>query len=57
MTAPDERGATVDDGADRLGHSVRLHARDHWTGPEHALGPRHDTLRTAITEELDRLAG
>ncbi|MFD3326949.1 HIT family protein [Streptomyces sp. NPDC058701] len=28
----------------------------YWRGAEHALAPRHDSLRTAIGEELDRLA-
>lgn len=28
----------------------------YWRGAEHALAPRHDGLRTAIGEELDRLA-
>ncbi|MEU3408312.1 diadenosine tetraphosphate hydrolase [Streptomyces sp. NPDC006670] len=28
---------------------------EYWRGDRHALAPRHDALRTAITEELDRL--
>lgn len=28
---------------------------DRWTDEQYALGPRHDLLRTAIGEELDRL--
>ncbi|KIF06281.1 diadenosine tetraphosphate hydrolase [Streptomyces sp. RSD-27] len=28
---------------------------EYWRGERHALAPRHDALRAAITEELDRL--
>ncbi|MFI5533824.1 diadenosine tetraphosphate hydrolase [Kitasatospora sp. NPDC051853] len=43
--------------ADKVGHPVWLYPREHWTAPDHALGPHHDTLRAAITEELDHLGG
>ncbi|MFJ4501973.1 HIT family protein [Streptomyces sp. NPDC088864] len=39
-----------------VGRPVWLYQRERWSDASHALGPRHDTLRTAITEELDRLA-
>ncbi|MEV6559505.1 diadenosine tetraphosphate hydrolase [Nocardia sp. NPDC051756] len=35
---------------------VWLYPRDHWIDQQHALGPRHDVIRQAISEELDRLA-
>ncbi|MFD7865239.1 HIT family protein [Streptomyces sp. NPDC059783] len=34
---------------------VWLHPKGRWTDREYALGPRHDPLREAIGEELDRL--
>ncbi|WP_309052989.1 diadenosine tetraphosphate hydrolase [Streptomyces sp.] len=34
---------------------VWLYPPDRWTDEQYALGPRHDLLRTAIGEELDRL--
>ncbi|MEU8432348.1 diadenosine tetraphosphate hydrolase [Streptomyces sp. NPDC029216] len=30
---------------------------EYWRGDRHALAPRHDPIRAAITEELDRLTG
>jgi diadenosine tetraphosphate (Ap4A) HIT family hydrolase len=42
--------------ADRVGLPVWLYPRERWTDKSHALGPRHDALREAIGEELDRLA-
>lgn len=36
---------------------VWLYPRERWTDARHALAPRHDAVRQAITEELDRLAG
>ncbi|MFJ9522815.1 diadenosine tetraphosphate hydrolase [Kitasatospora sp. NPDC101801] len=41
--------------AELVGGPVWFHPRTHWTAPEHALGPRHDPLRRALGEELDRL--
>jgi diadenosine tetraphosphate (Ap4A) HIT family hydrolase len=34
---------------------VWLYAREHWQDERHALAARHDALRSAIGEELDRL--
>ncbi|WP_447034869.1 diadenosine tetraphosphate hydrolase [Streptomyces sp. DSM 118878] len=34
---------------------VWLYAREHWHDEHHALAARHDALRSAIGEELDRL--
>ncbi|MFE5483759.1 diadenosine tetraphosphate hydrolase [Streptomyces sp. NPDC056527] len=34
---------------------VWLYPRDRWSDERFALGPRHDSLRAAIGEELDRL--
>ncbi|THC55062.1 diadenosine tetraphosphate hydrolase [Streptomyces sp. A1499] len=34
---------------------VWLYAREHWHDERHALATRHDALRGAIGEELDRL--
>ncbi|MFF4788224.1 diadenosine tetraphosphate hydrolase [Streptomyces sp. NPDC001276] len=42
--------------ADLVGRPVWLYPRERWHDERYALGPRHDTLREAITEELDRLA-
>ncbi len=43
--------------ADRVRLPVWLYAEEYWRGSEYALGPRHDGLRAAIGEELDRLGG
>ncbi|PZT73708.1 MULTISPECIES: diadenosine tetraphosphate hydrolase [unclassified Streptomyces] len=42
--------------AELVGRPVWLYPRERWSDASHALGPRHDALRAAITEELDRLA-
>ncbi|MGW2641129.1 HIT family protein [Streptomyces sp. NPDC001348] len=42
--------------ADLVGLPVWLYPRGTWSDERHRLGPRHDTLRTAIGEELDRRA-
>ncbi|MFB7374364.1 HIT family protein [Streptomyces sp. NPDC056222] len=34
---------------------VWLYPRDRWSDARYALGPRHDALRAAIGDELDRL--
>ncbi|MGV9312524.1 diadenosine tetraphosphate hydrolase [Streptomyces sp. NPDC003691] len=39
-----------------VGRPVWLYPRDRWSDQRYALGPRHDALREAIGEELDRLA-
>ncbi len=39
-----------------VGRPVWLYPPERWSDPEFALGPRHDVLRAAIGEELDRLA-
>jgi diadenosine tetraphosphate (Ap4A) HIT family hydrolase len=36
-------------------YPVWLHPWERWTDPETLLGDRHDDLRRAITDELDRL--
>ncbi|MET9129759.1 HIT family protein [Streptomyces antibioticus] len=41
---------------DLVGRPVWLYPPERWSDPEFALGPRHDVLRAAIGEELDRLA-
>ncbi|GGX18641.1 DeoR family transcriptional regulator [Streptomyces malachitofuscus] len=41
--------------ADLVGHPVWLYPRDRWSDERHRLGPRHDPLRVAIGDELDRL--
>ncbi|MFB7322288.1 HIT family protein [Streptomyces sp. NPDC056190] len=41
---------------DLVGRPVWLYPRERWHDERYALGPRHDRLREAITEELDRLA-
>ncbi|MFF0592186.1 HIT family protein [Streptomyces antibioticus] len=41
---------------DLVGRPVWLYPPERWGDPEFALGPRHDVLRAAIGEELDRLA-
>ncbi|MFB7569957.1 HIT family protein [Streptomyces sp. NPDC056165] len=41
---------------DLVGRPVWLYPRERWHDERYALGPRHDTLREAITEELNRLA-
>ncbi|MEU6879394.1 diadenosine tetraphosphate hydrolase [Streptomyces sp. NPDC046712] len=38
-----------------VGMPVWLHPRDRWSDERFALGPRHDPLRAAIGDELDRL--
>ncbi|GAB7108226.1 DeoR family transcriptional regulator [Streptomyces phaeofaciens JCM 4814] len=38
-----------------VGLPVWLYPRERWSEEEYALGPRHDVLRAAIGEELDRL--
>ncbi|GAA0322701.1 DeoR family transcriptional regulator [Streptomyces polychromogenes] len=43
-------------------HRVRMPVwmyadEEYWRGDRHALAPRHDALRAALTEELDRLTG
>ena len=43
--------------ADRVTKPVWLYPPEFWTLPCVRLGPRHDTLRAAITEELIRLGG
>ncbi|MFD7070814.1 HIT family protein [Streptomyces sp. NPDC059913] len=40
--------------ADRVSRPVWLYPRDRWTDGRYALGPRHDALRAALGEELDR---
>lgn len=42
--------------ADRVRGPVWLYPRERWDDERYALGPRHDVLREAIGEELDRLA-
>ncbi|QFQ98877.1 diadenosine tetraphosphate hydrolase [Streptomyces phaeolivaceus] len=42
--------------AERVGGPVWLYPRERWGDERYALGPRHDGLREAIGEELDRLA-
>ncbi|MFI8458094.1 diadenosine tetraphosphate hydrolase [Kitasatospora sp. NPDC085464] len=41
--------------ADLVGRPVWLYPRDRWSDQRFALVPRHDVLRAAIGEELDRL--
>ncbi|MER7919763.1 MULTISPECIES: diadenosine tetraphosphate hydrolase [unclassified Streptomyces] len=41
--------------ADLVHLPVWLYPRDRWTDERYALGPRHDPLRGAIEDELDRL--
>ncbi|MGW7449856.1 diadenosine tetraphosphate hydrolase [Streptomyces sp. NPDC054787] len=41
--------------AERVRLPVWLYGEECWRGARHALGPRHDPLRTAIGGELDRL--
>ncbi|RNG30964.1 diadenosine tetraphosphate hydrolase [Streptomyces botrytidirepellens] len=41
--------------ADLVGRPVWLYPRQRWSDKRYALGPQHDVLRQAITEELDRL--
>ncbi|MFJ7042000.1 HIT family protein [Streptomyces sp. NPDC101112] len=43
--------------AESVGRPVWLYPPERWADPSHALGPRHDALRTGIGEELDRLTG
>ncbi|MEU6309730.1 HIT domain-containing protein [Streptomyces sp. NPDC047014] len=42
--------------AHRLPRPVWLYEEEYWRAEQHALGTRHDALRTAIGAELDRLA-
>jgi diadenosine tetraphosphate (Ap4A) HIT family hydrolase len=42
--------------ADLVALPVWLYPGQHWSDAAHALAPRHDALRAAITEELDALA-
>ncbi|MCJ0869934.1 diadenosine tetraphosphate hydrolase [Streptomyces sp. AP-93] len=41
---------------DVVGSPVWLYPRDRWADAQFALGPRHDPLRKAIADELDRLS-
>ncbi|MFJ5560529.1 diadenosine tetraphosphate hydrolase [Streptomyces sp. NPDC093250] len=41
--------------ADRVVLPVWLYPHDRWSDERHRLGPRHDALRAAIGDELDRL--
>ncbi|MFD7493758.1 diadenosine tetraphosphate hydrolase [Streptomyces sp. NPDC059832] len=41
---------------DLVGMPVWLYPQDRWSDGRFALGPRHDALRAAIGEELDRVA-
>lgn len=42
--------------ADRVRRPVWLYdEEEYWRGEQHALAPRHDALRAAIGEDLDRL--
>ncbi|AZM61697.1 MULTISPECIES: diadenosine tetraphosphate hydrolase [unclassified Streptomyces] len=41
--------------ADLVTGPVWLYPRERWSDERHRLGPRHDPLRAAIGEELDRL--
>lgn len=43
--------------AELVRRPVWLYPREMWGEGRYALGPRHDRLREAIGEELDRLAG
>ncbi|MFF3837611.1 HIT family protein [Streptomyces sp. NPDC001930] len=43
--------------ADLMGMPVWLYPRERWSDARYALGPRHDTLRGAIGDQLDRLTG
>ncbi|MEV7065021.1 diadenosine tetraphosphate hydrolase [Streptomyces collinus] len=43
--------------AELVRRPVWLYPREMWCEERYALGPRHDRLREAIGEELDRLAG
>jgi hypothetical protein len=42
--------------AELMARPVWLYPRERWSDKRHALGPQHDVLREAISEELDRLA-
>ncbi len=42
--------------ADLVGRPVWLYPSEYWSDERHALGARHDALREAIGEELDRTA-
>ncbi|MFF9064345.1 diadenosine tetraphosphate hydrolase [Streptomyces sp. NPDC014891] len=42
---------------DRVAMPVWLYPRERWSDEAYALGPRHDALREAIGDELDRLTG
>ncbi|MCC3773339.1 diadenosine tetraphosphate hydrolase [Streptomyces sp. UNOB3_S3] len=43
--------------AELVRRPVWLYPHRHWTDQQHALGPQHEALRSAIGTELDRLAG
>ncbi|MBP2580445.1 diadenosine tetraphosphate (Ap4A) HIT family hydrolase [Streptomyces sp. PvR006] len=43
--------------AELVGMPVWLYPRERWTDERYALGPQHETLRGAIGDALDRLAG
>ncbi|WP_410600061.1 HIT family protein [Amycolatopsis sp. lyj-90] len=40
---------------DLVGRPVWLYPADRWRTAEHALGPRHDSLREALAQEITRL--
>ncbi|MEU9192917.1 diadenosine tetraphosphate hydrolase [Streptomyces hundungensis] len=42
--------------ADLVRVPVWLYPQENWSDPRHALSPRHDALRAAITAQLDRLS-
>lgn len=41
--------------AELLGKPVWLYPRERWSDQRYALGPQHDTLREAISDELAEL--
>ncbi|WP_159770358.1 HIT family protein [Streptomyces sp. HM190] len=43
--------------AESVGRPVWLYPPERWSDPRYALGPRHETLRAVLGEELDRLTG
>ncbi|TDD57411.1 diadenosine tetraphosphate hydrolase [Kribbella antibiotica] len=42
--------------AELVTRPVWLYERERWGDPQYALGPQHDALRAAISEELERLS-